>query len=361
MKIAIITYHFLPNWLGGIEIATYHLAKQLAKRGHEIHIIVLHDKKMAKESKENGFYVHRIAFKKILFFGIVLSWLKALINLRKIDPDVIHVQSIGVGVPAYLAKLFMRKPYVVWGHGFDVYFPWRFKKIIAKIVIKNADVVIALSENMRDKIKEIYRRDIKIIPNGIDMELFRDESEHSIHNNDKKLILFVGSLRPVKGVIYLIEAMNIIRQDIPEVRLLIVGDGEDKKKLTEFVEKSDLKKYVHFAGKIENEKIPAYMAKSDVFVLPSLSEGFGIVVIEAMASGLPIIATNVGGLPDIIKDGENGFLIQPKRPEEIAKKINIIFKNDKLREKIRKNNKEKSKKYSWNIIAKDLEDIYQCK
>ena len=358
MKIAIIIYRFLPNWIGGIEIATYHMAKQLTKKGHEVHIITtLYDKKIAGESKEHGFYVHRIVCKKVRFFGIILFWLKALICLNKIDPDAIHVQSIGMGIPAYLAKVFIKKQYVVCGHGSDVYLPWKSKKIISKIVIKNAAVVIALSRDMEEKIKKIYRRDVKIIPNGIDVELFRNKSEN--RNNDKKIILFVGTLRPIKGVIYLIEAMGIIRQSIPDVRLLIVGDGEDRDKLKEIVDKSDLKECIHFVGKIQNEKIPEYMAKSDIFILPSLSEGLPVVILEAMASGLPIIATNVGGLPDIIKNGENGFLIERGKPEEIAEKVSIILKNNILKERMNNNNKEKSKEYSWEIITKKLEEIYQ--
>jgi len=100
------------------------------------------------------------------------------------------------------------------------------------------------------------------------------------------------------------------------------------------------------------------MVASDIFVLPSLSESFGIVNIEAMASGLPIIATKVGGIPEIIKDGENGFLVEPKNPEQIAERILYLLSNNNIRRSISFNNKEKAKNYSWDLIVNKLIAVY---
>jgi len=102
------------------------------------------------------------------------------------------------------------------------------------------------------------------------------------------------------------------------------------------------------------------MAASDVFVLPSLSEGFPVTVVEAMASGLPIVATTIRGLPEIIKDGKkNGFLVEPKNPEQIAEKVLLVLENDKLRERISEKNKEKAKGYSWEAVIEKLERVYE--
>jgi glycosyltransferase involved in cell wall biosynthesis len=176
---------------------------------------------------------------------------------------------------------------------------------------------------------------------------------------DEKIIIFVGTLRPVKGIKYLIKAMKIIRQKNEDARLMLIGDGEERAYLENLVKELNLKNYVKFIEKVQNENVPEYMVTSDVFVLPSLSESFGIVNLEAMASGLPIVTTKVGGLPEVVKDGENGFLVEPKNPEQIAEKALLILEDDELRERISRNNKEEVREYSWESVVERLEEIYQ--
>jgi N-acetyl-alpha-D-glucosaminyl L-malate synthase BshA len=364
MKIAILVGAFPPKWLAGIEIATYNIAKQLAKRGHEVHVITTLDEGLPKETIEDRFCVHRIFCRKIRFLGIISFWIKIFWHLKKIDPDIAHVQSVGSGIPGFLAKKLFKKPYIVWGHGSDIYLPDKFTKSISKLVLKNADAVIALTEDMKKKIQKICDRDVVVVPNGIDLERFNNLSKGDIRKrlkikDDKKRIIFVGTLRPVKSVKYLIKAIKIIIQKDINTRLMLVGDGDERGNLEKLVKELSLEEYVKFVGKVPNEEVPEYMAVSDVFVLPSLSESFGIVNLEAMASGLPIVATKVGGLPEIIKDGENGFLVEPKNPEELAEKVLSILGNNELRERITRNNKEKAKDYSWESVVEKLEEVYR--
>ncbi len=163
----------------------------------------------------------------------------------------------------------------------------------------------------------------------------------------------------MKGVIYLVQAVRIlIDKGLRNIKVLIVGDGSEKRYLEELVKKLGLEDYIVFVGKVPHDKIPEYMASADLFVLPSLSEGFGNVVPEAMAMGLPIIASKVGGLPWIIKDGDNGFLVEPRNPHEIAEKITFLLFNDDLRTYISRRNIEKAREYSWENIIKKLEKVY---
>ena len=363
MKIAILVLLFPPKWLAGTEIATYNIAKYLAKRGHEVHVITTLDEGLPKENMEEGFYVHQIFLRKIRFLGVISFWLKIFWHLKKIKPDIVHVQSVGIGIPAFLSKKILEKPYIVWGRGSDIYLPDKFTKSISKLVLKNADAVIALTGDMKKKMQKFCDKDISVIPNGIDLERFSNLSKEDIRKKlkikeDEKVIIFVGTLRPVKGVKYLIKAMKIISPKNANTRLMLVGDGDERGNLEKLVKGLSLEEYVKFVGKVPNEKVPEYMAASDVFVLPSLSEGFPVTVLEAMASGVPIIATNVGGLPEIIKDGENGFLVEPKNPEKIAEKVLLILEDDGLRERISRNNKEKVKGYSWESVIERLEKVY---
>jgi N-acetyl-alpha-D-glucosaminyl L-malate synthase BshA len=268
-----------------------------------------------------------------------------------------------MGFPCFLVKKLFDIPYVIYCHGSDVYLPWKFKKIISKLVIKNAAAVVVLTNNMKDEIKKNYDRNVLVIPNGIDSEKFKNLSQEKIRDElnikqNETIIIFIGTLKPVKGVQYLIEAMEILRQKNLDVKLLLIGDGKEKQNLEKLVKKLKLEKHVKFIGKIQNEEIPKYMALSNIFVLPSLSEGFPLTILEAMACGLPIVTTMVRGIPEVVEDGENGFLVEPKNPKEIAEKVLLLLKDDKLREKISNNNKEKAKKYSWENVVEKLEKVY---
>jgi len=368
MQIVILVSLFPPKWLAGTEIATYNIAKYLARKGHEVHVITSWDEGLPNESFEEGFYVHRIRVPRLRIGGYTLHVLRELLLIKELSPDVVHAQSIWRGVACVLARKLFDIPCVVWGQGSDVYLPWRFKKVISKFVLGNADALIALTEHMKQKMIEILGRercDIFVIPNGIDYEFFsgylRKQGLSTLEpvNNKKKVILYVGRLEPVKGVRYLVEAVRIlIDKGLRNIKVLIVGDGSEKRYLEELVEKLGLEDYIVFVGRVPHDKIPEYMASADLFVLPSLSEGFGIVVLEAMAMGLPIIASRVGGLPWIIKDGDNGFLVEPRNPHEIAEKITFLLFNDDLRTYISRRNIEKAREYSWENIIKKLEKVY---
>ena len=356
LKIVIVVFSFPPNWVGGTEIATYNIAKHLSENCHDVHVITSLDKGMQEVSSEFGFKVHRLSYNKInRFLKVIQFWYKIFFRIYRIKPDIVHIQAVGNGMPAFFAKLVFKVPYVVWGQGNDVYLSWPFKKAISKIVLSNADFVIALTDHMKEKMQEICMRPVKVISNGIDIKKFHsDKKRESI---SELTIMFVGRLDPIKGVKYLIQAMSIVK-NYQNIKLIVIGDGEEKKELKELVSMLNLSDCVYFTGLIDNEKIPEYMSQADIFVLPSLSEGFPVASLEAMASGLPIVATNVGGLPDIIEDGVNGYLVEPRNPVQLAEKITLLLKDNDLRLNISKANREKAKKYDWSYVVGQLEDVY---
>jgi N-acetyl-alpha-D-glucosaminyl L-malate synthase BshA len=363
VKIVIVVLFFPPKWLAGTEIATYNTAKYLAKNGHEVHVITSLDEGLPKESINEGFHIHRIRFLKVRFLGIAIFWLQALLLLKRLKPDVVHGQDMGMTIVGFLSKCILKKPYVTYGRGTDIYFSKAFKKSISKLILKNADAAIALTEDMKKKMRETYDRHIFVIPNGIELERFHKLPRNEMRiklgiKADEKIILFVGRLHPVKGVKHLIKAVNVVRQK-HKAKLLLVGKGPEQDRLKKLVEQLHLEDYVKFMGPIPNEKIPWIYAAADILVLPSLSEGFPVTILEAMASGLPIIATRVGGLPEVIEEEYNGFLVEPENPKQIAEKISLLLQNDKLRENISKNNRRKAKGYSWQSIVQQLEDIYR--
>jgi glycosyltransferase involved in cell wall biosynthesis len=362
MKIAILVAAFPPKWLAGTEIATYNIAKYLAKLGHEVHVITSLDEELARESTKDGFDIHRVrAIKKSNL--LTLSFLlPAFSVVRRISPDIVHAQSIPMGLCALLIKRFLKKPYIVYSRG-ESYMSWAFRATISKLVLKNADAVIALTSDMKRDLSEIYTGHISVIPNGIELDKFtglsRQESRVRLKiSGENRVILFVGRLRPQKNVACLINAMKIIVEHNPKTKLLIIGDGQEEEELKGLTKKLNLGEYIEFVGKVPHEKIPVYMSVADVFILPSLFEGLPNVILEAMAAGLPVVVTRVSGLWEIVIDGVNGFLVEPGVPEQISDKALLLLENDELRERMASENKRNVVEYTWPSTVQKIIDVY---
>jgi len=358
MKIAILVEFFPPRH-GGTERASYNIAKHLALRGHDVHIITSWDQGLPKSSFQDGFHIHRVHWGKIRFFSTVFFLFEVFFCLKSIQPDIVHVQHIGFGsIPAYFSKKLLKKPYIVYGRGSDVYYMSFFMRIISKFFLKHAVKVIALTADMKRELQKIYYGEILVIPNGVELDNYKNLQKQDFQVNNKKIIIFVGSLRPVKGLEYLIKAMEIIHVEMENTILMIIGDGEERKSLEKLVLKLHLENVVTFIGEIPNENIPSYLVQGDVFVLPSLSEGFPNVLLEAMAAGLPIVTTNTKGLSDIIRNEENGYLVEPKNPQQLAEKLLMVLNNSTQSKKFSNNNLDEVKKYSWKNVVICLEDVY---
>lgn len=359
MKIAILVYMFPPKWCGGAELASYNIAKNLAQKGHDVHVITLWDEDFPKISFQDGFYIHRVHGKRIRFFSTFFLLMNIFFHLKSIKPNIVHVQQISLMcIPAFFSKKLLKKPYIVYGRGSDVYHMSFFWRKISKVFLKNSDKVIVLTENMKRELQKIYFGEILVIPNGIDLNNYRNLLKSNSKINNKKIIIFVGTLSPLKGLKYLIKAMKIIHTKMENAILMIIGDGEDRKSLKELVTTLDLEKEVIFIGKIPNNDVSKYLIEADVFVLPSISEGFPNVILEAMAAGLPIVSTNVYGLSEIIINEENGYLVEPKNPQQLANRLLQILENPLKSKNFSNNNIEEVKKYSWNNIIGYLEEVY---
>ncbi|WP_424355699.1 glycosyltransferase family 4 protein [Methanobacterium sp. MBAC-LM] len=358
MKIAILVSGFPPDRVGGMEIATYNIAKHLANNGHSIHIIT---SSYSNSSNENKFVVHSVNMMGTKIIGPFFDQRKILPVIKEIDPEIIHAQGISTSgisaFTAYLIKKSLKIPYVVYGRGSDIY-PFKAEKILVKAILNNADSVIALTEHMKKEIQKISDKEVLVVPNGIDMNRFNDSSLTYTELLKGKTIIFIGNLRPEKGLSYLIEAMMYVTKKDMNTQLLIVGEGPQRENLEKLVNKLNINNRVTFSGKVTTDKVPVYLKNSDIFVLPSLQEGFPNVLLEAMASGLPVVATEVCGINEIIEDGKNGFLVKPQNSKEIAEKILLLLNNHNLRKWISKQNIKKASKYSWQRTVKMLEDAY---
>ncbi|MDO8885285.1 glycosyltransferase family 4 protein [Candidatus Oleimmundimicrobium sp.] len=276
--------------------------------------------------------------------GYVSLWKYLLLFMKIIwasttDFDLIHAHYLfPTGFLALFPHFVRRKSLVVTAHGSDVNFGQssRFFRSLIKFTCKRATIVIFVSEDLAEKAKSLYSissEKIRVIDCGVDTEVFLPQDKIRLREKlslplDRKIILFVGNLVKVKGVNFLIESIPDILSSEPNLLTVIIGEGELEEKLKIQVKSLGIENFVQFEGFKSHYEIALWMGASDLFVLPSLSEGFGLVVLEALSSGTPVVASKVGGIPELVKDGENGFLVEPANSHNMAKKIGFLLKKD---------------------------------
>jgi len=389
MKIGVITSAYPDYEDDPHGIFVHRLMKEIAKKGHEVHVLApytggeteytlegvhverfhyFYPRRFEKlsgragmiDNVKEGFLV-KIQVLTFLFFNVIHSILK----LRKMD--VVHVQW---PIPNGLGAIFLKKiygiPYINTIHGEEVHLSKRYHLLFAlRWLVNNSSKTITNSTATRKFCLEagLDGDKIEVIPFGVDTDFFRPLDVYKDENIFQ--ILSVGYLIERKGFEYLIRAMPLVLEKYENARLKIVGTGPLESKLKELVYELDLGDEVEIVKNVSDEELLMIYNSSDLFVLPSIvdsqgnTEGLGVVLLEAMACGLPVMGSNVGGILDIIHDGETGILFTEKDSSMIAEKINLALENKPQMEKIATNGVNAIKlKFSWGKIAKDYLRIY---
>jgi glycosyltransferase involved in cell wall biosynthesis len=208
------------------------------------------------------------------------------------------------------------------------------------------------------KFTKIPKNKLVLLRNGIEHTKIDQKLKNTFKKKfgRNKIIAIASRLVPWKGIQYAIKALNYLDN---EFKLVIAGSGPYEPYLKRITESENLLHRVEFIGKIPHQHIRSFIAASDVFVLPSLYEPSALALLDGLAAGKPIIATNVGGTPEIIKHKKNGLLVRPRDPYDIAEKIKLITNNNRLANKIRKNQNRTVKKYLWKNIVKSYIKTYE--
>lgn len=279
--------------------------------------------------KHNKLFYFQVPF----FMTAEFFALKKLV--KEIKPDVIHAHwIIPQGFVTALIKKLTGVPYIVTTHGGDIFgLQGTIPTVMKKFALNNAKSITVVSNAIK---KEIHNKidkklNIEVIPMGVDSKLFNpdkyDEKIKKRYDIKGKFLLFVGRLTEKKGVRYLIEAMPKIVEKEPKTKLLIIGGGELENELKTLSNSLGMQNNIIFTGPIPNKELPRYYATADIFIGPSIktkdgdTEGFGLTFVEAGMSGCWLIGTNVGGISDIIINGENGSIIKEKDSDIIKKSI----------------------------------------
>ena len=359
---------------GGITVA-YKLAIKIAERGHKISVFTTSpsSESFVDEYKNLTIYRYATNFKLLnrsVSFNMLLEPLEH-------DVDFIHVHTgdspMDVLAPLLYTIRNNKTPMIVSSHAdigsysrlpFKIAYFFYYNILINKL-LSHADSIISPSKTYaNESILKRYKEKVVVIPNGIDLNEFslrssKEESRRKLNFNvSEKIVLFVGGLEPRKAPDILIKAISKVVRIVPNSKLVIVGSGSMENMLKNLTRQLKISKLVRFAGFVKNNEKALYYRSADVFVLPSLYEIFGIVNLEAMACGVPIVASKIGGIPDVVKDGENGLLVSPGDSEALADAIIYLLENEDVREEMGDNGRKKVEGYSWDKIAEETEKVY---
>ena len=273
--------------------------------------------------------------------------------VSEFNPDLIISTWINpYGAYAKYAKNKFKIPYYALAEGSDILVqPFRYGgvKLISSIINKYCDALFVVSEDMYAKVKKLkHFENIKLLKNGFDNEVFNFDPGKRIVDEKFIYIVTVANFNYEKGHDILILAMKILG---PKYKLLLIGEGPLMEKCRKDVKENSLDNNVEFAGRIDHNALPEYLRNNDIFCMPSRSEGLPAAPLEAMSMGLPVVASKVGGMQQIVIDGFNGYLCKPESPEDLAEKIKLTARQNWNKKEI---SEWASQNYSWDKWAKEI-------
>ncbi len=286
--------------------------------------------------------------------------------LNKERPEIVHIQ----GPPGPLGISFLQNSDLVNIITFHVAhevfladFLLKHLSPLWKKFDKKVDGRIAVSPVAADYAQKFSPEPFKIIPVGVDLQRFKPKAPKVAKFNDGKInLLFVGRLDKRKGIKYLLKAYQRLSRVESKVRLIIIGDGPEKEKAKDFVKKESLKE-VRFIGYVSSQDLPSYYATADIFCSPAThGESLGVVLLEAMASGLPVVAFDNPGYQSVFPDFGQGFLVPKRNVSALTQALLILIASPRWRKELSRKNRDYAKRFAWPKIGKEIFDFYQaCK
>lgn len=268
---------------------------------------------------------------------------------RSFKPDLVHAHyasSYGL-----LGSYLKHKPYLISMWGSDIFeFPKQsiLNRMLLRRNLKKADFLFSTSHSMAKEAKFYTNKDINIVPFGVDVSLF---SPHASQLKNEFVIGIVKTLELNYGIQFLIEAFSLLHKEFPDrnIKLVIAGSGSQEKALKNQVRSLKLSDKVEFRGYIPNAEVPACFNEMDVAVISSLEESFGVAAVEAGSCGIPVVATAVGGLPEVVIDGHTGLICEPANPKDLSMKLTTLLLDDEFRQTLGKNARTHVlENYDWN-------------
>ncbi len=368
MKIGIVCY---PTY-GGSGVVATELGLALARKGHSIHFITYRQPARLITFQENIYYheVRTNSYPLFEYLPYETALASKLVDVVKYeDLDLLHVHyAIPHASVAYTAKKVLLQegryvPVVTTLHGTDITLVGTDKSFspVVAFSINKSDGVTAVSESLRQQTFEYFdiKNDIEVIYNFIDFDRFRrHDKEHfkkAIAPNGERILVHTSNFRKVKRVEDVIHIFKKVYEKIPS-KLLLIGDGPERRNVEELARQTGLSHEIRFLGK--QDAVEELLAISDLFIIPSGSESFGLAALEAMACEVPVISSNIGGLPEVNVQGVTGYLSDVGNVEEMAANAIKILENEEVLSQFRANALKKAKEFDIDNILPQYEQYY---
>lgn len=365
MRIGVICY---PT-LGGSGILATRLGLELAKKGHEVHFISYEKPLMIPEEGRPNVTFHKVPVYEYPLFKYppyTMALASEMVRVsREHSLDVVHVHyAIPHSTAALLAKMITRVPYVVTVHGSDVTILGDSASygVINNHSLEEADALTSVSHYLAGEAKKRLnlRKSVEVVTNFVDPGVFYPAAGGADASGANGMIqaVHVSNFRPVKRIQDLVEAMDIVAGRTDRIRLLLVGEGPERVEIEQLVGKKGLQDKIHFAG--YRRDVPDLLRKSQILLLSSENEGFSLTVLEGMACGLPCISTSVGGVPEIVTDGVEGFLVSPHSPQLIAERMLQLGEDEALRRRMgAAGRKTVETRFTPEMVVPRYEEVYR--
>ena len=368
LKIGLVCY---PTF-GGSGIVATELGKALAEKGHEIHFIT-YSKPVRMDWFTKNMYYHEVSVSDYPLFEYAPYEL--LLSSKLVDVainqklDILHVHyAIPHASAAFSAQQILKTrnidlPFITTLHGTDITLLGKDKSFqpVIEFAINQSDAVTAVSESLKEDTYQFFdiKKDIEVIPNFIDPSLYRFAEDIELRaqfaEKDEVIITHISNFRKVKRVDDVIRIFEGVQQQLSS-KLLMVGDGPELHQVKNLARELGISDKVFFLGK--SKRIEQITSISDVFLLPSETESFGLVALEAMASGVAVVSSNVGGLPEVNKDGVTGFLNEVGDIEGMIASVLTILKDKDTLARFKTNALEHSQNFELNKIVPVYENLY---
>jgi len=359
-KIAILSAFYEP-YMSGAEQMVKEIVENLGDRYEMILVTGRFDKKLARVEQRKTFKLIRVGIGHKQIDKLLYPLLAAL-RTRRFAPVIAHaiMESYAGGALVLLKYLYPRARRILTLQSGDLDSDMKQGQKILRlffgVIHRSPHIVTAISRFLGERAKRLGVPEERIIitPNGVYLSAIPQGAQRISHR-----VICVARLSWEKGLDYLVRAWPEVLAKVPDARLVLVGEGDKRGEIESLIKELKIGDCVELKGNLPHDRVLDELVKSEVFICPSLAEGLGIVFIEAQACGLAVVGTNVGGIPDVITDRENGLLIEPKDSAAIGRALVALLTDQELARGLVARARQSVKKFDWLNVLKQIDGLYQ--